>query len=324
MRTGAILACLIAMACLLLSAFTLAQEATQPSRTEKSNTQDQRAAPSPIIVNVVPAPKTEEETEQERRERAEKSDLDRSLVQLTAELTKFTRWLAYATIALVIVTTGIALIGLKQASDMRESLRIANEAANAAKSTSEAALQSNQITRDLFVAEHRPWISMDIVPYSALRWDEVDLNLGINIILTNSGHTPATHVTTFTEFFLIGPDKPQILEYLRQKCMLTKNRFDPNPLIVLRDKPSKTFNHISLRTNEIRKAISDGNFSLWIVAWVHYRGIGSDGVRTRGAVYVVSASPGRVPLAVSPKRDEGQISIGEFEISSAYVGEIIT
>ena len=45
----------------------------------------------PIVVNVLPASKTEEETKRDEAKRKQKAELDRRLVDLTADLARYTR-----------------------------------------------------------------------------------------------------------------------------------------------------------------------------------------------------------------------------------------
>lgn len=122
------------------------QTQTDPAQKPSTSNQQGTAAP-PIIVNVHPAPKTEAEAAEERRERHEKADLDRRLVELTAELAHFTAGLFYATAAvaiatvfLVIATGGLGYFGWRQSKDMKSSVRVAEAAADAAQLNARAAI----------------------------------------------------------------------------------------------------------------------------------------------------------------------------------------
>src|SRR6185369_4204278 len=75
----------------------------QPARPEQPpSTQQQAPQQPPIVVNVLPSPKTEKELAEERHERDEKAKLDKRLVDLTAELSEYTGGLFRATVGLVI------------------------------------------------------------------------------------------------------------------------------------------------------------------------------------------------------------------------------
>lgn len=88
---------------------------SQPQETQPTSPQQptadnqQRASQPPIIVNVLPATKTKEEAADERRERREKAELDRRLVDWTYQLAFFTAGLFVATIALFIATSASAI-----------------------------------------------------------------------------------------------------------------------------------------------------------------------------------------------------------------------
>jgi hypothetical protein len=110
---------------------TSQQEQGKPAEAHQSTSAEQKASPpQPIIVHVEPAKKTEAETEEDRRERKEKADLDRRLVDLTAELSIYagglysaTVILAIATVALVIATIGLVVMAILQSRDIRTTQR---------------------------------------------------------------------------------------------------------------------------------------------------------------------------------------------------------
>jgi hypothetical protein len=80
----------------------------EPSKgQEKAAPQNQIAEQHPIIVNVLPPKKTQREIEEEQRERKDKSELDRRLVNLTEDLAIFTAVLALATIGLFGATAAL-------------------------------------------------------------------------------------------------------------------------------------------------------------------------------------------------------------------------
>lgn len=112
-------------------------------------------------------------------------------------------WLVYLTFLLSIVTFGLALytaklyratVGLgkeaertseRQAGEMKDSIAVANTAA-------QAAISGNDLTRKAFVSSQRPWVVVHkIAPRSAL-----DLNHGLSFafIVKNVGHSPAMNV----------------------------------------------------------------------------------------------------------------------------------
>lgn len=94
------------------------------------------ASQPPIIVNVLPAPKSESEQANETRERHEKANTDRRLVEFTADLASYTARLYYATLAvaiaticLVLATVGLVIFGVIQTGQMKIAAKAAQTSA---------------------------------------------------------------------------------------------------------------------------------------------------------------------------------------------------
>jgi hypothetical protein len=79
------------------------QAQTEPSQQTR-DAQQRGTEQSPFIIKIVPAEKTEAEHAEEAKEGSEKAALDRRLVDLTAELARYTGGLFYATVVLAIAT----------------------------------------------------------------------------------------------------------------------------------------------------------------------------------------------------------------------------
>jgi hypothetical protein len=107
----------------------------KPAQANRSN-----AEMAPIIVNVLPAPKSDREVDEERQERKDKAELDRRLVELTSDLAFFTAALFAATAALVIATIALAYYAFRQSRDMKESLVLARKSADAADLSARASI----------------------------------------------------------------------------------------------------------------------------------------------------------------------------------------
>jgi hypothetical protein len=116
------------------------QRQTQPGVTQQVPAAVQQPrAPTPVI-NILPPQKTEQERTQEARERQEKADMDRRLVQFTAALAAYTERLYYATLAvaiatilLVFATAGLMYFGYRQSRDMRAAVDQAKRSADLAE-----------------------------------------------------------------------------------------------------------------------------------------------------------------------------------------------
>jgi hypothetical protein len=124
---------------------TAQPEQAKPESTQQVPASDQpQAAQPPIIVNVLPAPKSEEERAEEAKERREKAELDRQLVKLTGELTFFTAALFYATGALAIATILLVAFAFRQSRDTQASIAIAKQSADAATLNAKAAVAAER------------------------------------------------------------------------------------------------------------------------------------------------------------------------------------
>ncbi len=162
------------------------QEQSHPGGDQQSPAPNQQAAPQlPPIINIMPAPKTEAEAAEERRERGLKAELDRKLVDLTGELAEFTRGLfiatvilAVATIGLLIATAGLAYFAYRQSRDMKASIAVSGAAAKAAQKSAEVAEKS------LFEA-NRPFIV--ISPLELCEANAFQASPHIHFGLRNSG-----------------------------------------------------------------------------------------------------------------------------------------
>ena len=118
-------------------------------QTEIPNIENKGQSPAepPIIVNVSPPQKTHEEIEQEAKERAERSDLDRRIVDLTRDLAnltgnvaKYTFGLFVTAVALVLATIGLGIFSWRQSRDMKDAIAVAKETASAAMLQARAAV----------------------------------------------------------------------------------------------------------------------------------------------------------------------------------------
>ena len=101
-------------------------------------------------------------------------------------------------------TLGLCLIALVQAGlfvwqlgYMREGLADAAAGAQAAEEAAKAATDLNKITRDAYVADQRPWVSVDLKPEPGGRLiveQDGNITADITISYRNHGRTPAINV----------------------------------------------------------------------------------------------------------------------------------
>ena len=234
-----------------------AQVTSIPPSQPQSKTLDQPRAAEPkyvpqppTIVYVQPPQKTEAETEQERHERAEKSALDKRLVDLTAELALFTRWLAYSTIALFVATVGIAIFAYFQSRDMKTSIREAKRSAD--------------IAEDSLVKLQRCFVAMrDIRHLSHLDTNTGNVWWSLHVAWEKSGTSPTRNLRLC------------IFRYLEDKDIPTDFDFDMQgmnrPVTFLGPKATTMMEvHV---TGEDLAAVRDGKKFLYLLGRADYRDI---------------------------------------------------
>ena len=193
----------------------------KPATDNKAAQPDQKKAePPPIMVNVVPTPKPDHETDEERQERKEKAELDRRLVSLTGDLAFFTAGLFAATAALVIATIALAYYAFKQSRDMKESLSFAKASADATVA---------------IAASDRPWMAQAGLDYMGAE----NLNIGgvahtggqvFQLRWLNWGKSPAVRLSLYCTFLVQGevdpvpvfeiPDKPDVDQPKSPDCAM--------------------------------------------------------------------------------------------------------
>jgi hypothetical protein len=149
---------------------------------------------APLVVKTLPAEKTDAERQDEARERAERSASEQSLVNYTAALAIFTAVLAISTVALWWATKGLRDFAAQQAADMKSSIAVARQAADAAKMSADAAVAADL---PIFVVESKITIGRREGTYS--------------IPFGNHGRTPAVMMADclVLELDKALPDKPR-------------------------------------------------------------------------------------------------------------------
>jgi len=188
-----------------------------------------------------------------------------------------------------------------QASIMDRQLVAAETASQAAtmgaavaQQSAEAAIESNQISRELFITEQRPWIDIDADTYSSLTWDKRGAHLSIMFQLTNVGRSPATDVRFEASGFVVGSANPEPITALRIYCEdITSQHNEPKALgtTVFPGKPSSVnFGLTILREEIIANLVNQPDwFVPMIKTCVTYRGAGFTDIKYTGRLYVLAA-----------------------------------
>jgi hypothetical protein len=249
-------------------------------QTENPNTEnkEQRPAEPPIIVNVSPPQKTHEEIEQEAKERAERSDVDRRIVNLTenlADLTgnlaKFTFGLFVTVIALVLATIGLGIFSWRQSRDMKDAIAVAKDTASAAMLHARAAV-SVELPKIILSR-------VDLGDTAATSLASRLQSLRIEIAVTNYGKTPAFLLGQALEIE-VKPVYPSAFDLPPETVIDYKNKY---PLGIARPK--------SPLSPEDIQAILDGSTRLWVYGYVYYRDILSEAHMVRFCKVFLPPSP---------------------------------
>jgi hypothetical protein len=189
------------------AAWSTAGESGPEERAAAARSQDniigdqQRAAQQqPIVLNVLPTQKTPEESAEEKRQSQEKAELDRRLVEWTAELARFTAGLFMATIFLFIATGVLGYFAYRQSRDTKESIRIANRTAD--------------LTERNLVATQRAFVHLKAIVATPIRDPNGVLRaLMISPEWENSGTTPTRDLSINVNWtpYAVGDPPPGLV-----------------------------------------------------------------------------------------------------------------
>jgi hypothetical protein len=200
---------LLSLSCLSVTSKLLAPSRGMNSQTQQhqsnstkkpTNSNQQGTENTPLIVRVVPTPKTQEETAQETKDRAEKSANDRKLVNFSGALVNATYVLA-AIGVLQLIVFGYQAYQLrrtvKAATDQSGAMeRSITEAGRAAKAMEDVArhFEANvSIVRERTAQQMRAYLTV-LVGLAVYQEREKGTRFEGKPLLVNSGPTPARAV----------------------------------------------------------------------------------------------------------------------------------
>jgi hypothetical protein len=236
--------------------------------------QEQRGTEqSPIVVRIVPTPKTESEREEEAKEhdrissserQKEKSDSD--LVNYTAELALFTKGLFFATAFLVLATIGLGIVAILQSRDLKRSTAAAESAAQAANLSAKAGIsvelpivKLNRLTLlKLSPGGMSPAIAGQMLPVASR----------LMIDFKNAGRTAAEATTQCVEWRVADklPETPVYERFFPYAPSAFFPPDDADPIVALQ-------NYDIVLTPDQLSAISEKRAFLWVYGYVAFRDI---------------------------------------------------
>lgn len=246
----------------------------------------------------------------------EKEKADEALARYTFWLTLFTGILALATIGLGIATVGLYLTGEKQAKiaklaglrqfrQTRESIALTRQAA-------EAAEHSNILTRDLFLAEQRPWLrcTLNTLAYME-KMDDGKLYITVTGELKNVGKAPAIGIVYFGKLYPNPPIPPGNAAMRYYEEHLASGGF-PMASLLPDDAPFQLSFTPHGENADFPASGAHSNF--WLAFHAFYRLGGSENVGRIGAAYmIVRAGTETKSIENGKERHRVSVHLKEFE-----------
>ncbi len=166
------------------------QQKNKPQQPEQSATTDKRGTQeSPVFVKVLPTPKTQEETEQESKDREQKTSNDRNLVYLTGVLAGvgFLQLVVFGYQAYKLRQT-VESAG-EQADAMERHIGEAARSATAMENIATTIQAGNQAVMRAYLT-----VTIGAALYQERRVGQTDLKFEARPNLVNTGNTPARKV----------------------------------------------------------------------------------------------------------------------------------
>jgi len=171
--------------------------------------QDQReteqAAPQPAAIEKQGGA---EEPRREGGKEAGRDDDDATRRREAADLAA-QQSMAASAVKMLDLTFAQIIVGILGIVGLGVTIYYTRETARAARGATIAARDSVVLAKDSLVLSQRPWILVDVSLGGPLRYDQNGMNITLDLVLTNTGETPAFQVI------------PHIVPYIR-----TQARFD--------------------------------------------------------------------------------------------------
>lgn len=162
-----------------------------------TKTSEKQPTPAPVQIEILKAPVIQAETTDKTEKRNDYSSSE--------------WWLVYLTFGLVLVTAALAIF----------TGYLYNATVNLGRDAKKSSDTQSDISRQMFLAENRPWISVTPKIWSALTYDaQGNGRVEIQFIATNVGKGPAIGVNVDAKLYVIFGNTPtlqrQFIEQHRQ------------------------------------------------------------------------------------------------------------
>lgn len=176
-----------------------------------------------------------------------------------------------------------------------------------AQTAVDAAVESNRLSRELFISSERPWVLVDQVQVkSALIFDETGVHLDFDLTLKNTGKSPARNVTVEARLY---PMSPSLSDHGDDKTAFVLSAEDsktyvPKSRMVLHHGQDETLHrHVFIPRKEMEKAIGleDTEFIIpVIIGSVRYEFIADNEFHYTHFMYGVSREPEGYRVGINP------------------------
>ena len=176
---------LVVLLLFVLPQLVTAQSEKPQSKAGKPATDYRGTDKQPLVIKGVPPAKSKEEIEQQEKQYVEQLSVSRGVAHSLGEMSLDSRVSLGLTVVLILVAAGQLLLFWRQLRLIDESLKPAQMAAEAAKTSADLA-------REEFVSSHRPQL---VVRRVQARFRPAINEHGINLVIANIGNSIATNIS---------------------------------------------------------------------------------------------------------------------------------
>lgn len=263
-----------------------------------------KAQGAPITVEISKAPVIHVEAAKKTEEGNDGSSPEWWLVYLTAVLAATTAALAWYTASLYRATVALGkeakTSGAAQTEKMEKSIVVAQTAAD-------AAVESNKLSREMFISSERPWVVVDFVQVkSGLIFNEIGASLDIEFTFKNVGKSPARNVTVEVKLYPMSPLFSDPVGEQNAFVLSTQDNetYVPRARRVLHRTHDETLQRsVFITKPDLDKATSfeDIKFIVPVViGWVRYEFITDDEFYYTNFMYQVFREPEGIRVGINP------------------------
>ena len=198
LHNAAVRGCVAAILCATLSLSVFAQplgdDTGGQSRADKAQDQP-KTDNTPLILeaikNQIERVARSLETNIDKPKSAKEEDRAKRDLDAQEGMAHWAKWLFWAACASIVLTIVALWLLYRTLGYTRTAATHTESAASAAREAARAAAEANIISRNLFVAEQRPWIQVTVEFDRSLKFDPKEASMRIKVTVENTGKSPA-------------------------------------------------------------------------------------------------------------------------------------